>query len=62
MGVLDQAIKAALEFKPLPPEAVTALLDRTRDAARKGDFEKFKTSQQFDGTVTNPKWLTTAEV
>ena len=62
MGVLDQAIEAALKFKPLPPEAVTALLDRTRDAARKGDFEKFKTSQQFDGTITNPKWLTTAEV
>jgi hypothetical protein len=62
MGVLDQAIKAALEFKPLPPEAVTALLDRTRDAARKGDFEKFKTSHQFDGTITTPKWLTTAEV
>ena len=62
MGVLDQAIEAALKFKPLPPEAVTALLDRTRNAARKGDFEKFKTSQQFDGTITNPKWLTTAEV
>ncbi|MEO5726006.1 MAG: hypothetical protein ABI134_12830 [Byssovorax sp.] len=62
MGVLDQAIEAALKFKPLPPEAVTALLDRTRDAARKGDFEKFKTSHQFDGTITNPKWLTTAEV
>lgn len=62
MGVLDQAIEAATTFKPLEPAAVTALLDRTRELAKKGDFEKFKTSKQFDGTVTNPKWLTTAEV
>jgi aryl-alcohol dehydrogenase-like predicted oxidoreductase len=62
MGVLHQAIDAALTFKPLAPEAVTALLDRTRDAAKQGEFEKFKTSHQFDGTITNPKWLTTAEV
>lgn len=62
MGVLHQAIEAALTFKPMPPESVTALLDRTREAAKKGDFEKFKTSQEFDGTISNPQWLTTAEV
>ena len=62
LGVLHQAIDAALKFRPLAPEAVTALLDRTREAAKQGDFEKFKTSHQFDGTINNPQWLTTAEV
>ena len=62
MGVLHQAIRAALDYRPLAPEAVTALLDRTRDAAQQGDFEKFKTSHIFDGTINNPRWLTTAEV
>ena len=62
MGVLDQAIDAALRFQPLPPEAVTALLDRTRGAARDGEYEKFKTSQMFDGTSKHPYWLTRAEL
>jgi predicted aldo/keto reductase-like oxidoreductase len=62
MGVLDQAIDAALRFQPLAPEAVTALLDRTRDAARQGEYEKFKTSQKFDGTSQHPHWLTRAEI
>jgi predicted aldo/keto reductase-like oxidoreductase len=62
MGVLNQAIEAAINFKPLPAEAMTALLDRTREAARNGDYEKFKTTHQFDGTINTPKWLTTAEV
>lgn len=62
MGVLHQAIDAALKFQPLAPQAVTALLDRTREAAKQGEFEKFKTSHQFDGTIENPQWLTTAEV
>jgi hypothetical protein len=62
MGVLDQAIDAAIRFQPLAPAAVTALLDRTREAAREGEYEKFKTSQKFDGTSQNPQWLTRAEL
>ena len=38
------------------------LLDRTREAARKGEYEKFKTSTKFDGTTKNPHWLTKAEI
>ena len=62
MGILDQAIQAALTFKPLPPAEVTALLERTKSFAEKGEFEKFKTSEMFDGTTTNPKWLETAKI
>jgi predicted aldo/keto reductase-like oxidoreductase len=62
MDVLAQAIEAAISFKPLPPEAVTALLDRTREAARAGEYEKFKTTHEFDGTISHPQWLVSAEV
>ncbi|RZU43419.1 aldo/keto reductase [Edaphobacter modestus] len=55
--ILDQALTAAKTFKPLSETQVTALLDRTKDAASEGRFELFKTSSRFDGTAANPKWL-----
>ncbi len=62
VGVLEQAIGAALAFKPLGEAQVAALLEKTREAAKAGEFEKFKTSDRFDGTARNPKWLEGAEV
>ena len=63
MGVLDQAIDAALTFKPLEPEAVTALLERTRDAASEGRLREVQDEPRSStGRSTTPKWLTTAEV
>jgi len=62
MAVLEQGITAALSYKPLSTQARTALLARTEKAAADGAFEKFKTSEKFDGTTKNPKWLETAEV
>lgn len=62
MGVLDQAIQAALTFAPMDAAATTALLDKTRDAAKEGRFERFKTSAMFDGTTRNPHWLETAKL
>ncbi len=62
MGVLDQAIATALSFKPFEPAQVTALLDRTRDFAKEGKYERFKTSAQFDGTQKNPHWLEGATI
>ncbi|MEA2747016.1 MAG: hypothetical protein QOI41_1159 [Myxococcales bacterium] len=62
MGVLDQAIATALAWKPLEPAQVTALLDKTKDLAKDGKFERFKVSTQFDGTQKNPKWLEKAEI
>ncbi|HUZ94421.1 MAG TPA: aldo/keto reductase [Edaphobacter sp.] len=56
-AVLDQAIQATKTFKPLTQTEIASLLDRTRAAASEGKFELFKTTNHFDGTAANPKWL-----
>ncbi|HEY2511926.1 MAG TPA: aldo/keto reductase [Polyangiaceae bacterium] len=62
MGVLDQAVQAAIEFKPMTADEVQALLARTAGAAAGGKFERFKTSEYFDSTAKNPKWLEEAKI
>ncbi len=57
MRILDQAFEAARTFQPMTPAQVTALLDRTRQAALKGQFEHYKTTPQNDSTAQNPAWL-----
>ena len=55
--VLDQAFEAARTFQPMTEADVEALLARTANAARRGEFELFKTSSIFDSTTTNPEWM-----
>jgi len=55
--VLDQALAAVKTFKPMGKEEVAAILNKTREAAAKGQFEPFKTSDMFDSTAENPQWL-----
>jgi predicted aldo/keto reductase-like oxidoreductase len=55
--VLDQAFEAARTFKPLDQAQMNSLLARTATAAADGKFELFKTTQHYDGTAQNPKWL-----
>ncbi|MBW4593369.1 MAG: aldo/keto reductase [Brasilonema angustatum HA4187-MV1] len=57
MEILNQAFEAVRTFKPMSNEQVKALLDRTRSAAAKGQYELFKTTNQFDSTAKNPEWL-----
>jgi predicted aldo/keto reductase-like oxidoreductase len=57
MELLEQALEAVRTFEPMSQEQVNALLNRTRDAAAKGQYELFKTTSQFDGTAHNPQWL-----
>ena len=57
MQILDQAFEAARTFRPLTREEVTSLLARTLNAARRGEYELFKTTSRFDSTALNPKWL-----
>ena len=57
MKILDQAFDAASTFKKMSPQEVAALLDRTKEAAGRGEFELFKTATTFDGTVQHPEWL-----
>jgi uncharacterized protein len=54
---LDQAFEAARTFKPLDQAQINSLLARTATAASEGKFELFKTTNHFDGTAANPKWL-----
>ncbi len=61
-GVLEQALYLAVNFKPMPEDERRALLERTKPAAQAGKWEKFKTTHEFDGTVQNPRWMTTAQL
>lgn len=55
--VLDQAFEAAKTFKPLNLEEVSRLLAKTKEVARAGKYELFKTSSHFDSTAKHPDWL-----
>ncbi len=57
MEILDQALGAAKSFRRMNSDEVQALLAKTGDAARDGRFERYKTTHDFDSTVTYPEWL-----
>jgi predicted aldo/keto reductase-like oxidoreductase len=57
LPILQQALQAARSFQPLITSEVAALLRRTAKAAEAGQFELYKITHQFDGTVANPEWL-----
>ncbi len=57
MPILDQAFVAVKDFQPMPAAQQAALLQRTEQLAMTGSTELFKTSQHYDGTAGNPKWL-----
>jgi uncharacterized protein len=57
LDILHQAIQAATSFKPMASTEVSTLLAKTAPAAAKGEFEQYKTTQNFDGTYHNPQWL-----
>ncbi|HTI38885.1 MAG TPA: aldo/keto reductase [Vicinamibacterales bacterium] len=57
MEILEQACEVGRTFEPMTADEQAALLARTADAARHGEFELFKTSSIFDGTAQNPEWL-----
>jgi predicted aldo/keto reductase-like oxidoreductase len=57
LPILQQALQAARTFQPMDSSQVAALLAKTAKAAEAGQFELYKTTHHFDGTVANPKWL-----
>jgi predicted aldo/keto reductase-like oxidoreductase len=57
MRDVQQAIDLGRNFKPLTESERAALLSKTAEVAKNGEFEKYKTSTQFDGTAHNPQWL-----
>jgi predicted aldo/keto reductase-like oxidoreductase len=57
MANLEQALGVARNFKPLDVRQKMALLQKTAPVATAGQFEAYKSSQIYDGTTNNPKWL-----
>ena len=57
MERVDQAVQAARTFKPMSKAELAKLVGKTKELARKGEFELFKTSTRFDGTANNPQWM-----
>ncbi len=57
MEILQQALDAARSFQPMSAVEVSSLLAKTATAAAKGEFERYKTSHDFDSTMQNPEWL-----
>jgi len=57
MAILESSLNAARTFKPLSESEVAALLGKTVEAAKNGQFEGYKTTTNFDGTANNPQWL-----
>ena len=51
---LEQAFRAMKTFQPMSEAQVEALTAKTKDAALSGRIERFKTSEEFDGTTHNP--------
>jgi hypothetical protein len=46
-----------LTLQPDAQRAGPAFLEKTGDAAPRGEFELFKTTSIFDSTATHPEWL-----
>ncbi len=54
---VEQALEVARTFRPLSKDEVAAILAKTATAAANGQYEPFKTTNEFDGTAMNPQWL-----
>jgi predicted aldo/keto reductase-like oxidoreductase len=54
MRILQQALDVAKNFQPLTQAQVTSILTRTEIAAAEGQFEKYKTTGQFDNNPRDP--------
>jgi uncharacterized protein len=55
--ILDQAFEAAKTFKPMSRDQLATVLNKTREVARSGKYELFKTTSHFDTTAKHPDWL-----
>jgi predicted aldo/keto reductase-like oxidoreductase len=57
LKVLRQDLEAVKTFRPLTAGQLRALLAKTAKAAARGRYERFKTTNGFDGTAKHPEWL-----
>lgn len=57
MPILQQTLDVVRDFQPLTPTERADVLARTKEAAKAGRYERFKTSDEFDATARNHAWL-----
>ena len=57
LPILEQALSTARGFLPLTDDRMAALIRKTSAAAKDGAYERYKTSDHFDGTARHPQWL-----
>jgi len=62
LGILKQAVHAAVTLDSVPPGHRAEVLRRTDPASKRGEWEQYKTTGGFDGTAQNPWWLETASL
>ncbi len=62
LGILKQAVRAAATLGSAPHTLRADLLRRTAAAAKRGEWEGYKTSGGFDGTAQHPWWLESASL
>jgi len=60
--ILEQALDVAVHFQPMSDVERRELLARTASVAKKGKYELFKTTEQFDSTAQHPSWLEEARI
>lgn len=60
VATLDQAVTAAISFRPLSPAQTAAILARSAALAADGALEPYKTTDDLDATAAHPEWLGTA--
>jgi hypothetical protein len=61
-GILMQGIDAAYRLQPMSDADRQGLLAHTVPVAAAGEYERYKTSEAFDGTALHPWWLETASL
>ncbi len=63
MEILQQALAAGNGYTAMSSDEMNALRTRTAaHAGAAGELEGYKTTLRFDGTTSNPHWLTTGSV
>jgi aryl-alcohol dehydrogenase-like predicted oxidoreductase len=58
VATLDQAVTAAVSYRPLSDAQVASILARSAPLSIDGATERYKTTDEFDGTIAHPEWLT----
>jgi uncharacterized protein len=55
--VLDQAFDAVKSFVPMNEAQLAQLISKSKEVAKSGRYELFKTTSHFDTTARHPDWL-----